>query len=61
MLNSLAPGDTVALNVPTQSSVICPTSLSITVTFKFAVDGTLFTLQYSFHTGLSVLGCTVDL
>ena len=46
---------------PTQSSVMLPTSLSITSTCRFANDGTFLIFQYSFHTGCSVFGFTVDL
>ena len=58
---SFTPGVIVVLKLPTMSSVIVPSSLSMTSTCRFAMLGTFLTFQDSFHVGLSVFTCTVDL
>ena len=61
IVHSFAPGDTDVENLPMWSSVMLPTSLSLTSTVRVAVFGTFLIFHSSFHTGESVSGLTVDL
>ena len=59
--HSFAPGVTGSENLPMWSSVMFPTSLSLTSTVRVAVLGTFLIFHSSFHTGESVSIFTVDL